>query len=839
MQELEDEEQEEAYSLHLIEARKEKVPPMKTTIFVEEVPLCMEIDTGASVSLISEATFKNELGRQPPIQPAVTQLRTYSGQRVPVLGRINVRVRAEKIEKYLPLLVVKGRGSDLIGRDWLTELSLNWTNVKQVRQSSEHPQLQQLLEKFADVFKPELGEYSGPKVSLPLRPNARPRFLKARNVPFALKEKVEKQLEKEIEQGILKSVSSSAFASPIVPVLKTDGSIRICADFKQTVNPAVMPDTYPLPRIEELFTKLTGGKLFSKLDLSQAYSQLPLDEAAQQLCTVNTSKGLLRYTRLPFGVAPAVGIFQRLMDGLLQGVPNVACFIDDLIITGTDEDNHLQSLERVLQRLQQCGLRCGLNKCRFMEDSVTYLGHKIDAAGLHPLPDKVDAIVRAPAPRNVTQLRSFLGLVNYYSKCLPRLSDELAPLHRLLVRDARWHWGKEQDAAFCRCKTLLSRSPVLAHYDKDKPLLLECDASPYGVGAVICHSENGVNRPIAFASRSLHPAEAKYSQLEKEALAIVFGVKKFHAYLYGRDFTLISDHKPLLGLLHETKAIPALASGRIQRWALLLAGYSYRMQHRSGSSLLCADALSRLPLPERPCAAPTPAEVVLMMEQLDEGPVTSAQVRAWTRRDKNLSRVVRFLETGRWPDSVPPELQPYSSRAEQLSLQDGCVLWGSRVLVPPPGREALLQCLHQGHQGASRMKTLARGYFWWPRLDFDIEQLARRCGNCLELQRSPAPFPLQPWPWPDKPWSRIYIDYAGPIEGKMLLLLVDAHSKWIDAHVTSSSSSEVTIRKLTQSFATHGVPEILVSDNGPNLVSNEMEAFFDKERRETRSINPI
>ncbi|PAA55759.1 hypothetical protein BOX15_Mlig019760g1 [Macrostomum lignano] len=236
----------------------------------------------------------------------------------------------------------------------------------------------------AIFFSPELGKYNGPPVSLNMKPDAQPRFMKARNLPFALKDKVESQLDREIEQGILVPVQHSEYASPVVPVLKSDGSVRVCSDFKQTVNPNVEPDSYPLPRIEELFAKLTGGRLFTKLDLSQAYMQLPLDEASQEVCTINTHNGVLRYTRLPFGVSPAVGIFQRRMDCLLQGITSTACFIDDLIITGKDDSSHLNSLEQVLEKLSQSGLRCKLEKCQFMQTSVSYLGHRIDASASAP-----------------------------------------------------------------------------------------------------------------------------------------------------------------------------------------------------------------------------------------------------------------------------------------------------------------------------------------------------------------------------------------------------------------------------------------------------------------------
>ena len=438
--------EEQTYSLHHVTKCSNRVPPFMATVLLEGKPVTMEIDTGASVSLISSETFASRLGNRPRLQPDKTKLRTYSGELVPVLGRVEVRVETEGVSKRLPLLVVKGAGSDLLGRDWLASLPVDWCSIKQVQHEDEHPCIHKLLEDFASVFEPGLGQYSGPPVRLQLKAGARPRFMKARCVPLALKDKVEAQLDKEIERGVLRPVSSSDYASPIVPVLKRDGSIRICADFKRTVNLYVEPDTYPLPRIEEIFAKLTGGRRFSKLDLSQAYSQLPLDESSQAICTINTTKGLLRYTRLPFGVAPAVGIFQRRMDCLLQGIPNVACFIDDLIVTGPDDGTHLKTLEQVLERLRHSGLKCGRAKCSFMQQSVCYLGHRIDASGLHPLQEKVRAILEAPTPKDTTQLRSLLGLVNYYAKFLPNLSTVLSPLHGLLNKGTKWHWTKEHDA---------------------------------------------------------------------------------------------------------------------------------------------------------------------------------------------------------------------------------------------------------------------------------------------------------------------------------------------------------------------------------------------------------
>ena len=231
-----------------------------------------------------------------------------------------------------------------------------------------------------------------------------------------------------------------------------------------------------------------------------------------------------------------------------------------------------------------------------METSVTYLGHVIDDQGIHPDPDKVKAIKEALDPCNLQELRSFLGLINYYNRFLPRLSTTLTPLHELLQKGVRWHWGRKQQIAFKEAKRKLSHQ-VLACYDPHVDIVVSCDASPYGVGAFLSHGwANGTERPVAFASRSLNNTEKKYSQLDKKALALVFGVDKFHKYLFGRLFTLTTDHKPLLGLFQEGKAISEVASSRVQRWGLKLAAYTYHLRYRAGSQNGNADALSRLPL---------------------------------------------------------------------------------------------------------------------------------------------------------------------------------------------------------------------------------------------------
>lgn len=287
------------------------------------------------------------------------------------------------------------------------------------------------------------------------------------------------------------------------------------------------------------------------------------------------------------------------MENILQDIPHVCVYLDDILITGKTEAEHLQILDKVLSRLQEAGVRLRQSKCVFMADVIQYLGHTISAQGIKPTDRKVRALQEAPCPTNVSQLKSFLGLANYYIKFLPNLSSTLSPLYRLLQKQVKWHWGQEQQQAFDEARQQLSSDRLLVHYDPRKDLILACDASPYGLGAVLSHRlDDGQERPIAYASRSLAPAEKQYSQIEKEGLAIVFGVKKFHQYLYGRSFTILSDHKPLQGLFKETSGVPTLASARIQRWALTLSAYDYTIKYKAGSQHSNADLLSRLPLPE-------------------------------------------------------------------------------------------------------------------------------------------------------------------------------------------------------------------------------------------------
>jgi hypothetical protein len=373
------------------------------------------------------------------------------------------------------------------------------------------------------------------------------------------------------------------------------------------------------------------------------------------------------------------------------------------------------------------------------------LGYRVDKEGLHPLSHKIEPILKAPVPNNVAELQSFIGMINYYARFISNHASRLSPLYRLLHQDVKWSWGPQETKAFEDAKEALASFKVLVHYDPSKPLVISCDASPVGVGAVLSHPDNnGDERPIAYASRTLTLAERNYAQIDREALALVFAVTKFHQYIYGRDFLLYTDHKPLLGLLGEGKPIPCNASPRVIRWALKLSGYRYTLLHKAGKQNGNADALSRLPLPVILHSTPVPHECVNLMESLADSPITPEEISRWTERDPGLLKVKQYVLQG-WPNHCQDEeVKPYFNRRLEISIQDNCLLWGSRVIVPPQGRRKVLEELHEAHSGVAHTKAYARFYVWWPKLDNDIEDLTRNCVSCQENQRTPPHVSIQP-----------------------------------------------------------------------------------------------
>lgn len=799
--------------------------PWKVTVKIQGVPIEMEIDTGATYSVISDELVK-KLTVPLEVYASPIKLKSYTGQVIRVTGEAQVTVEYGEQKHMLKLLVVPGKTSALLGRDWLSSIKLDWRMLNPACVNNVvGAEVGEIKQKFSSLFREEIGKLQGFQAHLEVDEAAKPKFCKPRPVSFYMRDKLDAEFQRLRNAGIVEDTTYSEWASPVVPVLKRDNSVRVCGDYKVTINQVIKKETYPLPTPEELFSKVEGGVRFAKMDLSHAYQQIELDEASQKLMVINTHQGLLKYKRLNYGVASAPAIFQRAMEGVLDKVPGTAVFLDDVIVTGKTVQEYERNLALVLEKLVAAGLTLKEEKCEFGVDSVTYLGYKVSRNGLETLPERLKPIMDAPPPTCVSELKSYLGMLTYYSRFLEDISTLLEPLHELLRKETKWQWTAERDKVFRLSKEKLRQAPVLTHYDPHKPMVVSCDASPYGVGGVLSLvNSDGMEEPVAFASRKLNAIERRYSQLDKEGLAVIFAIKKFHKYLEGRQFVIQTDHKPLLGLFGANKAIPVMASPRVVRWAVTLAGYDYELVYRRGIDHANADCMSRLPLNVTTNEAPTPADTIHVLEQLDTTQISAARIREQTKKDPVLSQVAQLLEGG-WAEGVKTELSCYYGRRDELSLQEGVILIGSRVVIPTACRSTLLVELHQSHPGMVRMKTLARSYIYWPGLDKDIERVVRDCDLCQEHRRCPPRTVMHPWEWPDKPWSRIHADFAGPFLGHMFLILIDAHSKWVDVHIMNTITSDATIEKLQGSFAIHGLPDTLVTDNGPSFKSECFAQF--------------
>lgn len=803
-------------------------------VVINNQPFTLQLDNGSDFTIISEINFL-KLGSFPSRAPTQQALDA-SNNSINFIKEFDAELTLADQTKTGTIKVTKNKHLNVLGSDFMDSFGLFDRPINDVCLSVQIDFKRKIQDDFPDLFSDTPGRVTRFQPRLNLREGAEPIFRAKRPVPFAKMSLVEAELKRLSDLGIITQVDFSDYAAPIVAVQKKSGSIRVCGDYATGLNDQLQSCQYPLPTGDEIFAKLSGCKIFSKIDLSDAFLQVEIHPESRKLLTIHTHKGLFEFNRLPPGAKPAPGIFQQIIETALAGLPGVAALMDDVLIAAETRALHDDILKQVFQRLQELGFRIKMGKCEFHQSSIKFLGRIIDSTGSRPDPEKITAILDMQAPTDVSQLRSLLGAINYHGKHIKNLRMIRAPLDELTKRDTTWSWTVECQKAFDELKAILSSDLHLVHYDSTLPMVISADASTTGIGAYLAHKmPDGTDRMIACASRSLDPAEKNYSQIEKEGLAIVWAVKKFHRYVFGRRFTLCTDHQPLLRIFGSKKGIPVHVANRLQRWAIILLAYDFDMQYVNTNSFGYVDVLSRL---MQRFPNETKEDYVIAKVEADTSsyvktitsrlPINDKELAQSTNEDHSLQKLLKMMRNG-WPESkkaiTDVDLQPYWEHRASLSDVQGVIMLNDRVVVPKVFRQRVIETLHEAHPGIDRMKGLARSYVYWPNIDKDLTLRVQQCAPCARTAKMPVKTLLKSWPLARRPLERIHIDIAEPEKGDFYLVIVDAHSKWPEVFRTKTVTSTYVIDKLTETFSRYGKPELIVSDNGTQFVSEEFTRF--------------
>lgn len=420
--------------------------------------------------------------------------------------------------------------------------------------------------------------------------NCKPIHQKQYNFSPVIRKEIERELDEMLEKDVVEP-SHSPWCSPVLIVKKPNGDNRLCLDSRQ-INKVTKRDTYPLPRVSTILDSLRNARFLSTIDLKSAFWQIELEDSSKEKTAFAIpGRGLFHFKVMPFGLVNASQTQQRLMDILFHALEGkVWAYLDDIVICSVNFEEHIETLGKVMHILKTANLSINVEKCKFARPSLKFLGYIVDKEGLRTDPDKVAAILNFPRPRNMTELKRFIGLASWYRRFVKDFSMVAAPLHNLTKtkKSKKLIWNDEAEKSFTELKTLLTTTPVMSCPDYSKPFIVQCDASSKGIGAVLCQKVEGNEQAIAYLSRKLSDREKRYSTSERELLSVVHAIEKFRPYLDGTKFTVITDHSALQWL-HKMKD----PHGRLARWAMKLQQFNFEIVHRPGKSNTVPDALSR------------------------------------------------------------------------------------------------------------------------------------------------------------------------------------------------------------------------------------------------------
>ena len=702
-------------------------------------------------------------------------------------------------------------------------------------------ELEELVQDFADVFstgKQDLGRTDLVYHSIPTG-DAAPIKQASRRLPVHYQPEVSKLLDEMQQQGIIEP-SCSPWASPIVLVRKKDGSLRFCVDYRK-LNKVTKKDSYPLPRVDDLLDSLADAQWFSTLDLRSGYWQVEVNPADREKTAFSTPHGLFQFRVMPFGLCNAPSTFQRLMGLVMAGFRWEIClaYLDDVVVFGRTWKEHLERLRLVLTRLQEAHLKLHPRKCQFFKQSVYFLGHVISNNGVSTDPAKISIVSNWPTPTNVTELRSFLGLASYYRRFIRHFAEVAAPLYCLQEKGSTFRWTANCRDAFEILKKKLTSAPILAFPKPSDTFILDTDASECGIGAVLSQRQEGIERVIAYGSRTLTKSERNYSTTHKELLALVYFVQHFRCYLLGHPFIVRTDHAALTWLQQFKHP-----EGQLARWLEQLQEFEFQTEHRPGKQHCNADALSRLHQPQTSVVYYPGVQTVEHtwalswspeeLKQAQSTDPTLGVILAWMKQEKQ--RPSRTMVAGK--SSAVHSLWAQWSRLEVINgllyrwwEEVSTGVQSQQLIVPQSLRSQVLKALHDaaggGHLGVHKTLVKARERFYWPGLRKDVEDWCQKCRDCAE-SKSPstcARGPLSP-SVVGYPMERIALDVFGPLPvtqhgNKYILVVSDYFTRWVEAYPLPNQEASTVAKVLVNEWVCRfGAPDVIHSDQGKNFESH-------------------
>ncbi|XP_062556732.1 uncharacterized protein K02A2.6-like [Armigeres subalbatus] len=782
----------------------------------------MTIDSGADANIISADSWKQMKEAGVKVLSMSKQsdrvLRAYASKDVlPVVGMFQAEVAAGQNQTTATFYVVTGDKQCLLGESTAREL--------------------QVLKIGFDIAAIKTPRTTFPKIKgvvaeISIDETVQPVQQPYRRAPFALEELIEKKLTYLLEQDIIERVNQpSRWVSPLVPVMKDSGDVRLCVDMRRA-NRAVIQEKHPLPVIDDLLGSINGAVRFSKLDVKDAYHQVELSERSREITTFITKYGLFRYKRLMFGICSAPELFQKIMESIVAGLEGVIVYLDDVMVFGSTEKEHDLRLAALLQRLKEFNLQLNTQKCQINVTSLEFLGHQLSEEGIRPTESRVQAIKQFRPPTTVAELRSFLGLVTYVGRFIPNLASKTDPLRCLLRTGATFKWSQIHQVAFDSIKAEIESTRFLGFFNPKDTTILIADASPTGLGAVLLQENTAKEkRIIAFASKALTDLERKYFQTEREALALVWAVEKFRLYLLGTTFRLITDCKPLDFLFsYRSKPCP-----RIERWVLRIQSFRFQVVYEPGATNL-ADALSRLSM-DHPVSFDGEEEgyIRCLVAAAIPNAITVKEVEEESIKDSSINDLINALDGGQWSDSVKA-FKPFES---ELYRSGNLVLRESRLVIPMALRKRILQLAHESHPGIGTMKRRLRQKVWWPGIDKDVERMIKSCKSCVIVSSLEPHEPLKRTLMPESAWVDLAADFVGPLpSGHNLLVIVDYFSRFIEVIVMKQITAALTVKAFHETFCRFGMPETLKTDNGPQFISEELGKFCKQFGIELRKTTP-